>query len=149
MVPAETVEVDCRVFLVLVFGDAVIGAEGLGGVVADPSNRRLKVLEEVAGLGQTGTEVSLADVLWFSGDFDGIGGWGVELDVRSMGRDWFGLGVGGIGEVIFLQQLLVEPVVLGEELLVLVGRGVRWLVLIHIILLREVYAGFQSFELAF
>lgn len=149
MVPAETVEVDCRVFLVLVFGDAVIGAEGLGGMVADPSNRRLKSFVEGAGLGQARAEVSLADVLWFSGDLDGVGGRGVELDVCSVGGDRFGLGEGGIGEVIFLQQLLVESVVLGEELLVLVGRGVGGLVLIHIILLRAVYACFQSFELAF
>ena len=78
MVPAETVEVDCRVFLVLVFSDAVIGAEGLGGMVADPSNRRLKSFVEGAGLGQARTEVSLADVLWFSGDLDGVGGRGGE-----------------------------------------------------------------------
>lgn len=131
------------------FGDAVVGAEGLRGLDADPSNRRLIALGEVAGLGQTGAEVSLADVLWFPVDFDGIGGRSVELDMRSVGGYWFVLGVGGIGEVILLEELLVEAVVLGEELLVLVGRGVRWLVLIHIILLRGAFAGLQSFELAF
>lgn len=145
MVPAETVEVDCRVFLILVFGDAVVGAEGLRGLDADPSEGRLEAL----GLGQARTEVSLADVLWFPVDFDGIGEGSVELDVCGVGEEGLVLGLGGLGEVIFLEELLVEAVVLGEELLVLVGGGVRWLVLIHIILLRDAYAGFQSFELAF
>lgn len=116
-------------------GYAVIGAEGLCGVIADPSNRRLKPLEEVAGLRKARAEVTLTDVLRFSVDFDGVGGRRVEFDMRSVGHDRFALGVNIIGEVIVLKQLLIEAVVLGEELLVLVSWRVRGLILIHIILL--------------
>lgn len=119
-------------------GDAVVGTEGLRGVVADPSNRGLATFMEVAGLRKSRAEVSLIGVLWFSVDFDEVGGRCVELDMRSMGHDRFAWGVWIIGEVIVLKQLLIEAVVLGEELLVLVSRGVRWLVLIHIILLLRV-----------
>ena len=135
MVPAETVQVDCGVLFILMLGDAVVGAEGLRGVIADPSNRRLKALEEVAGLGEARTEVALTDVLWFPADLDGVRGRRVEFDMCSVGQDGFAFGVGGIGEVIFLKQLLVEAVVLAEELLVVVSGRVRGLVLIHIILL--------------
>lgn len=118
MVPTEAVQIDSRILFILMLSDAVVGTQGLCGLVANP---RLKALEEPSTARQTRAKLLSFRGMLLGGvsDDDGEG--------RRLGEsDGGGLRVRGrrAGGDVLLQQLLVEPMIFAEKMLVLVG-GLR------------------------